>query len=199
VYQVSNYYIMPISFDLDELRQRYDCKVYLETGMWDPRGEVSLRKALRCSFDKVYCIELRDDWVALGNQVFNEDVQCNRLRIIHDDSVNLYKHIGSNPDFSQRSMFFLDAHVDNSNIQNYQKKCPLFDELEAIKQISRNDNIIMVDDLRIITQPFPWGETIYGNIDFLKVIKEKILEINPEYKFMYLDGQIPNDVLLAYI
>jgi len=190
---------MPLSSDLNELRIKYDCKVYLETGMWDPRTEVSLRKALRCSFDKVYCIELRDDWVALGNQVFNEDIKTNRLKIIHDDSVNLKNHIINNPDFNQRGMFFLDAHVDNSNIHNYQKRCPLFDELEAIKQLPRNDNIIMVDDLRIITQPFPWGETIYGNIDFFKVIKEKIIEINSEYNFTYLDGHIPNDVLLAYI
>ena len=96
-------------------------------------------------------------------------------------------------------MFFLDAHVDNSNIHNYQKKCPLFDELEAIKSLERKDNVILIDDLRIIKDSFPWGEESYGNIDFLQKIKEFILNINKDYKFSTLNGHIDDDVLLAYV
>ena len=101
--------------------------------------------------------------------------------------------------FKDRTMFFLDAHVDNVNIHNYKKKCPLFDELEAIGSLERKDNIILVDDLRIITQPYPWQETSYGNINFLDEIILKIRSINPDYKFTRLDGYVPNDVLLAYL
>jgi hypothetical protein len=96
-------------------------------------------------------------------------------------------------------MFFLDAHVDNQNIYNYKKRCPLFDELEAIKSIDRKDNIIMIDDLRIIKSPLPWGENSYGNINFLQEIMNKITEINKDYKFSTLNGHIENDVLLAYL
>jgi hypothetical protein len=96
-------------------------------------------------------------------------------------------------------MFFLDAHVDNTNIHNYKLRCPLFDELEAIKSIERKDNIILIDDLRIITTLFPWGERSFGSINFLDKIKEKILTINNQYKFSTLNGEIENDVLLAYI
>jgi hypothetical protein len=96
-------------------------------------------------------------------------------------------------------MFFLDAHVDNENIKNYKNRCPLFHELEAIKSIERKDNIILIDDLRIIKKKFPWGETSYGNIDFLQQIKNTILTINKDYKFDELNGHIPGDVLLAYI
>ena len=35
--------------------------------------------------------------------------------------------------------------------------------------------------------------------NLLDFIKNKILEINPEYKFKYLDGEIKKDVLCAYI
>jgi hypothetical protein len=96
-------------------------------------------------------------------------------------------------------MFFLDAHVDNINIHNYKKRCPLIEELEAIKSIQRNDNIILIDDLRIIKESFPWGETSYGNIDFLQQIKNFILSININYKFDTLNGHVNDDVLLAYI
>jgi hypothetical protein len=46
---------------------------------------------------------------------------------------------------------------------------------------------------------FPWGETSYGNIDFLQQIKNTILTINKDYKFDTLNGDIQDDVLLAYI
>ena len=65
--------------------------------------------------------------------------------------------------------------------------------------MERKDNIILIDDLRIIKKPYPWGETSYGNIDFLDNIKEKILEINNNYKFKTLDGYINDDVLMAYL
>ena len=99
----------------------------------------------------------------------------------------------------KRQFFFLDAHVDNSNIHNYKKKCPIFEELNAISSLSRKDNVILIDDLRIITTSFPWGETSYGDIDFLQQIKDKILSINNKYKFSTLDGYIKNDVLMAYV
>ena len=79
------------------------------------------------------------------------------------------------------------------------KRCPLFDELEAIKMIDRKDNIILIDDVRVLVETHPWGEDSYGDINFFEIIKEKILEINPNYKFSRLNGIIEDDVLLAYI
>ena len=187
---------MPINFDLENLRKKFNCVNYFETGLWDPRSDVSSKYALRCGFDKVYCIELRKDWVDLGKEVFKTDISAGRYNLILDDSTNMKKYI---TDLKNKTMFFLDAHVDNSNIHNYKKRCPLFDELEAIKSVERNDNIILIDDLRIITTPFPWGEFSYGNINFLDQIMKKILEINENYKFSTLNGHIENDVLLAYI
>ena len=66
-------------------------------------------------------------------------------------------------------------------------------------KLSIKNNIILVDDLRIIKQSFPWGEDSYGNINFYDEIKKIILEINPEYKFITLDGHIKDDVLMCYI
>lgn len=187
---------MPISFDLENLRKKFNCINYFETGLWDPRSDVSSKYALRSGFEKVYCIELRKDWVDLGKEVFDTDISTGRYKLILDDSTNMKKYI---TDLKDKTMFFLDAHVDNQNIHNYKKRCPLFDELEAIKSIERNDNIILIDDLRIITQPFPWGEFSYGDINFLDQIMKKILEINENYKFSTLNGHVENDVLLAYV
>jgi hypothetical protein len=189
---------MPISFDLEGLRKIHNCVNYFETGLWDPRDDVSSKLALSCEFDKVYCIEIRKDWVELGNDMFKEHIMTSKYNLYLDDSSNMKKYLMSD-NFKNKTMFFLDAHVDNNNIHNYKKKCPLFDELDAIKSIERKDNVILIDDLRIIKNSFPWGETSYGNIDFLQQIKETILTINKDYKFDTLNGCINDDVLLAYV
>lgn len=190
---------MPISFDIEELRQRYNCSTYLETGLYDPRRDVSCRKALTTGFKKLYTIELREDWVELGRIEFASEVQTGRLVIIHDDSAKLGNHIKDNSDFEERSFFFLDAHVDNAAIKNYTKKCPIVEELQAISELSRKDHIICVDDMRIMRTPYPWAEASAGNANYESLIREMILKINPAYKFMYLDGHIPGDVLCAYV
>ena len=189
---------MPISFDLEDLRVKHNCVNYFETGLWDPRDNVSSKLAVSCNFNKVYCVEIRNDWVELGNEIFKEHISTGKYNLYLDDSTNMKNYLMTD-DFKNKTMFFLDAHVDNANIHNYKKKCPLFEELEAIKSIERKDNVILIDDLRIIKDSFPWGETSYGNIDFLQNIKNTILTINKDYKFDTLNGCIQNDVLLAYV
>jgi hypothetical protein len=192
---------MPIDFNLEELREKHNCKNYFETGLFDPRTDVSSRKALLCGFDKLFCIEIMEVWVELAKIVFEKDIITERYNIYLDDSTNMIKYLDSDV-FKNKTLFFLDAHVyydDNLNHHNYKKRCPLFEELEAIKSLERKDNLILIDDLRIIKSTFPWGEESYGNIDFLDQIKKTILSINKDYKFDTLDGYVKDDVLLAYV
>lgn len=190
---------MPISFDIEKLRKEHGCTLYFETGLWDPRENVSSKQALAANFDKVYCVEIRKDWVVLGKDIFKSEIENGRYELIQDDSINIGKYFDRDLFAKNKVMFFLDAHVDNSNISNYMMKCPLFEELDAIDSLNRNDHVILVDDLRILDTPFPWGEKSYGNINFTDAIKKKILAINPNYKFATLDGVVKNDVLLAYV
>jgi len=190
---------MPISFDLEDLRVKHNCVNYFETGLYDPRETVSSKLALSCNFNKVFCIEIRKDWVELGKIVFKDHITTGKYNLYLDDSTNMKNYVMNNDIFKNKTMFFLDAHVDSVNIHNYKKKCPLFEELEAIKSIERKDNVILIDDLRIIKESFPWGEKSYGNIDFLQQIKNTILSINKDYKFDTLHGDTRDDVLLAYI
>lgn len=191
---------MPIGFDMEKLRKKHKCKNYFETGMYDvrEREDVSIKVALKCKFKKVFSIEIREDWVEIGKQVLTDEIKSGKCVVIHDDSTNMKKYLGHET-FKGKTMFFLDAHVDNNNIHNYKYRCPLFDEIEAIGSLERKDNLILVDDIRIIKDSFPWGETSFGSVDFLEKIVEKILSINKDYKFTLLEGVIPNDVLLAYV
>ena len=188
---------MPINFDLENIRKQFNCINYFETGLWDPTSDVSSKKALSCGFDKVFCIEIREDWVDSGNKVFEKEIAEGRYHLILDDSTNMKKYIDDEV-FKNRTIFFLDAHVDNNSIKNYKKRCPLFEELEAIKSIDRKDNIIMIDDLRII-KTHCWYDLNYIGRNVLQEIVNKILEINKDYKFGTLNGHVENDVLIAYL
>ena len=190
--------VMPIRFDLEKIRKTSQCVNYFETGLFNPQCEVSLKRAIRSGFEKVYSIEIRKEWVDNGFKIFKKQIDEGICQIYHDDSSNMSKYLNG-PEFQNKTLFFLDAHVDSDNITHYKKKCPLFDELEAISKLDRKDHVICVDDVRILKQEFPWGERSYGDLDFLEQIKEKILTINTNYKFNFLKGHVPEDVLIAYI
>jgi len=189
---------MPINFDLEKVRQNYNCINYFETGLWDPRCSVSSHTALNCNFKKVFCIEIREDWVELGKKIFKKEIENGRYNLYLDDSTNMKNYLVGDH-WKDKTLFFLDAHVDDINIHNYKKMCPLFEELSAIENLERKDHIILIDDLRLLRMPYPWGETSYGNINFLEHIVNKILSINKNYKFRTLNGHIDNDVLIAYV
>src|SRR6185437_2071573 len=116
---------MPINFDLEFYRKIFKCTIYFETGLWDARYDVSSKKALQCKFDKVFCIELRKDFVEVGREVFKDEISKGRYCLINDDSINIGKYLDNDLIKSNKCIFFLDAHVDNSNISNYKLKCPL--------------------------------------------------------------------------
>lgn len=191
---------MPILFDIEHYREKFNCDNWFETGLWDSTNPTtSLNIAVKCNFKKLFSIEIRKDFVDLGNHIFSNDINKKRVKLINDDSTNLYKYIEFDNIFLDKTMFFLDAHVDNINIHNYKLRCPLFEELEAINKLTRKDNIILIDDLRILKQPNPWDEYKYGNINYLERIKEKVLDINSNYKFDTLKGIEENDILICYI
>tara|TARA_B110001450_G_scaffold22978_1_gene20531 strand:- start:899 stop:1465 length:567 start_codon:yes stop_codon:yes gene_type:complete len=188
---------MPINFNLEKIRHKYNCKNYFETGLWDPKDKtISFRKALECNFDKISSIEIRKDFIESANNIFKEYIESGICSLYNDDSVNIGKYLNND---DNKTLFFLDAHVDNVNIKNYQKRCPLFEELNAISNLKRKDNIILIDDIRYLKIKYPWDEKSYGNIIFLDEIKKNILTINNKYNFSTLNGHIEDDVLIAYI
>ncbi len=199
-YRLNKFYKMPMNFDLEAIRARFNCETYLETGLYDTRYEaISVRQALKSNFTKVYSVELLDCWieVARANEVLIPHLNSGRLTLIKDDSTNLKNHLVGD-DFSKRTLFFLDAHVDNGMIRNFKTQCPLVQELDAIKSLNNPNHIILIDDVRCIKDKYPWGDASQGDCNWLDMIFKKLLEINPNYIFKYLNGHIENDVLMAF-
>lgn len=190
---------MPIQFNLEKLRVDNQCENYFETGLWDCDDDISLKLALKCGFEKLYSVEIREDLCKKAEELLSSEKNCERLVIINDDSNFIEKYLVGNQIFDNKTLFFLDAHVDNVSIKNYTNKCPLFNEINAIRKLKRNDHVICIDDVRILLNRRPWGEDSYGDINWIECIKNELLNINKNYTFKYFNGIIENDVLVAYV
>ena len=184
---------MPICFDLDEVRKEHNCNVYFETGLWNvAREDTSLCQALRLSFDKYASVEINPDFIDIAKLKFTQEIKDNKLKLYEGDSKELAQYL---EDFrhgltsDDKILFFLDSHGSGH-------ACPLVEELDAIKDLKNNNHIIMIDDVRII-RDCCWGVEKYQGGGFEDLLKQKILDINPNYKFSFLNGYQDNDVLVA--
>jgi len=180
---------------LKSIIENHNVKIYFETGLAEGNG---IRKALNCGFEKIYSIEVCDRWINEGKENFKDN---ENVTLIQDDSQNLATYI---KDFNEKTLFFLDAHNDHSNIHYKQSNvdCPIIQELEAIKTNRIKNHVIIIDDVRVLknkrdnTLVAHGGEfkgqhcVNWGKNMNLKEIEQKILEINPLYKIQYKGDQI---------
>ncbi len=205
---------MPITKDtLRNMKQETGATAFFETGLL---GGETFGHALRLGFEKVCSIEIRQEFVDRGIANYSWWIQTRAGKIIADDSANIGNYIDFIED--RKCIFWLDAHLD-SGLETAVKRplttCPLRQELEGIKTAKRKDHVIMVDDLRILTDQRyePWKNDVLGltSENFaIDTIKDMILEINKEYQFKTIDGHLlpftgdpksilKDDILVAYV
>lgn len=165
---------------------KYMNPYFVETGTAD--GDC-VRLALEMNFEKIFSIELDQSLQDKNIQIFKQFTDNGKLELITGDSLLEIPRIVSKLD--KPTTFWLDAHVDFGPMGI--NKCPLYEEIKAIKQSKIKTHTILIDDVRIFGQH--WGEDIS-----LLTIKNSILEINPDYKFTFEDNTYANnDVLVAYL
>lgn len=192
---------MPIYFDLEAVRAEHGCVHYFETGTFDARHEIACKAALQANFTKVFTMDIAPEFSGwLLPAYYTPRVENGTLVTITDDAVNIVQHLVSD-DFANRCLFFLDSYNPAGADSAYQtvKRCPVLEELVGIGSASRKDHVVCINDVKTLRQPYPYGETSYGDINFEEKAKEILLGINPAYQFAYLAGEVADDVLLAYV
>jgi hypothetical protein len=158
---------------------------FLETGT--ANGDC-VKLALEVGFEKIFSIELDELLQNENIQKYQFFVNEGKINLVTGDS--LWEMSNIIPFLDKPTTFWLDAHQDFG--PKGTKRCPLYEELSAIKYSNIKTHTILIDDMRMLGQW--WGEGI--SIDELK---NKILEINSDYKFTFEDGFTPNDILVAYL
>jgi len=135
--------------------------------------------ALEAGFPKVYSIELSDKYFGFCTEKF---LGNDKVSIIKGDSGQiLYDVIKS---IDTRITFWLDGHHSGGDTARGIDVSPILRELDQLKKHPIKDHIILVDDLRDLN---------VGDI------MNKILEVNIHYKFLYENGTVLNDILVAIV
>jgi len=160
---------------------------FVETGTYLGKG---IRFALRAQFAEIHSIEINPLFVAKARKLF---VGYTNVHVWQGDSSSDLWNIIKNLD--QQITFWLDGHCGSPR-KDGGKNTPLIDELEQIKMHPIKTHTILIDDMHCCnTILFDW----LSKDD----IKQKILEINPNYRISFIDGgdraEYKNNVMVAQV
>jgi hypothetical protein len=160
---------------------KYKNDIFVESGSHIGR---SIDVALECGFKEIHSIELSSKFYTycskkyFGNQ---------KVHLYLGDSSEVLKFVL--PKIKDRNKtIWLDGHFSGSDTVCGSKYSPLMEELEIIKYYYKKRDIIIVDDLRC------WVKGEHCDFD-VNDIKEKLLQINGNFEFIYEDSY-QGDILL---
>ena len=154
--------------------------IFVETGSY--MGD-QIEMALELGFSQIRSVEITSKYYNHCRERFSKEVLSGKVKLYHGDSANLLADmIGKT---KKRIVFWLDAHCSDGETGGDDNSNPLMNEIRAIKNTSsRNDHVIMVDDLRFIRQG-KYKDN--GQIFTEAALNDLIMSINPKYKFKYVD------------
>lgn len=182
---------------LPNVLNKYNNDVFFETGTYTGGGVLI---ALQCGFKDIYSIEIEEE-LQNGNRVAFKDYP--NVHLVTGDSEVVMEDMLKSID--SRITFFLDGHIVPlpSTMHTIGKhEIPLLQELDIIGRHTRNDHTIMIDDRRMMgykEQPGDYGFKEWGNI-LESLVKNKLLEINPNYSFAFEDTvNAKQDLIVAYV
>ena len=180
---------MPIKFNLD----KYPNKYFIETGTYLGEG-IQIALDSRC-FDYIYSIEID----TLRHITCRERFSIyDNVTLIKGDSGELLKLVLKH--INVPCTFWLDAHFCGDDGEFGPKWCPLVEELEAIKNHHIKNHTIIIDDYRCMDNThFDKERGIPVGFPGKKKLLEILQSINFDYSIKFLDGVVPNDIVVARI
>jgi hypothetical protein len=165
---------------------KFPNKYFVETGSHEGNG---IKQALQAGFEHVYSIEVFPCFYEMCTKTFTENP--NVKLFLGSSGEILYDVI---KDIDSPITFWLDGHCNfggDLKALGYEQ-CPLIKELDLIKKHHIKTHTILIDDVRLL------GTATFEYISLNQIMK-KLLEINPNYKFSYENGVVPNDILVAQV
>ena len=167
--------------------KRFNNDVFIESGTFIGNG---LNCALDAGFNKCYSVEIHEHLYKKNLNRFDSEIKKGSVTLFHGDSGTILKSVIAGLD--RPATFWLDAHISSQYGKKLAKNCPIIEELETIKSHFIKTHTLLIDDLNC------FGRPAHDRIT-LDQVKNKILEINSNYKFELLDAARPQNILAAYV
>jgi hypothetical protein len=170
--------VTALIFDL----YRTQSRIFVESGTFIGNG---IARAFASGYEKVYTCDINPDFVS---KAINRFKGCD-LTAYHEPSQTAFKKIFS--EIKTPSVIWLDGHMmpdELGHVRPYTVKdglefCPLLEEIKIIRESVVNSHTIIIDDFQC------FGTWLFDGLEF-NVLRERILEINPDYKFTLYNGDI---------
>lgn len=161
---------------------KQDCTVFVETGTYAGAG---LNLAIEAGFSELHSIDI----VNHPDKVFKYPCPApGKMQFYIDDSREVLPWLL--PMITGKCLFWLDAH--SQLMEGEPDNFPLLDELAVISQHCRNDHVILIDDILMMSHVQVTGWT-------LNDIVLGVCRVNPLYKFDYLPNPVRKNILVAYV
>lgn len=166
---------------------RFSNKIFVESGTFLGNG---LKCALNAGFEKCYTVEIHSHLYEKAQLRFKDEINQGRVFSYLGDSEKILPKIINQ--ITDQATFWLDAHISSQYGKKLAKNCPIIEELQTINSHYIKTHTLLIDDLNCFGRPAHDRITI-------EQVKNKILEINSNYKFEFLDAARPQNILVAYV
>lgn len=168
-----------------EIFKRYPNNYFIETGSHIGEG---IQMAIETGYKNIISVELSDHFLKHCQDRFKN---YSHVKLVHGDSSEiLWPTI---KDINEPITFWLDGHYSCEDTALGKFWSPLMEELKQIKKHHIKTHTILMDDMRCWSADNP--VIGFGKDEIMSLV----LSINENYKFSYVDGHAPNDVLIAKV
>jgi len=162
-------------------KYKSESNTFIETGC---HKGIGLTSAINAGYTKLYSCDIFGDRVDYCSNLISEMVDNDK--IVKPECVEIYKCSSVQfltkllPKIDTDATFWLDAHDEGGGI-------PLNEELDLIKTLFKNKtSTIIMDDI-----------PTFLRASEIALVKNKLKDINPDYKFEFISTATPDHVMIA--
>ena len=162
---------------------------FVETGTFHGGG---VSTAVRNGFEKVISIEVVKEFYEECTEKFSDKIDEGVVELVYGDSAVKFPIVCEN--IESPCVFWLDAHYQGEEAEFDANNCPLNPEISAIINRANENDVVLIDDLRLLQDPKAWR----GHDVVIDTVIGSLMRAFPNSVGVFLDGYTPRDIFAVF-